>query len=168
MTSPDIASPSRCGTVRARPSGSSATSLTIKASGATTGGRSAVIDNLSAEGPASPLHVHHNENEWFYVLEGELTFWVGGEVIVAPEGAFVFAPVGIPHTFNVTSPQARYLLGTDRPGFEDFVRAVGRARPGARAPAPAGRPAGLRPPDGDRGRVRHRDPRPSGHPRVTL
>jgi len=110
--------------------------LTIKASGATTGGGTAVIENLSAEGPASPLHVHHNESEWFYVLEGELTFWVGGEVIVAPKGAFVFAPVGIPHTFSVTSPQARFLLGTDRPGFEDFTRMVGEPAQALELPPP--------------------------------
>ena len=110
--------------------------LTIKASAATTGGRMAVIENLAAQGPASPLHVHRNENEWFYVIEGELTFWVGGTVITAPAGAFVFAPVGIPHTFSVASDQARFLLGTDRPGFEDFVRAVGEPAGALELPPP--------------------------------
>ena len=110
--------------------------LTIKASAATTGGRMAVIENLAAEGPASPLHVHRNENEWFYVLEGELTFWVGGTVIVAPKGSFVFAPLGIPHTFSVTSPQARFLLGTDPAGFEDFTRTVGEPAKSPTLPPP--------------------------------
>ena len=141
--------------------------LTIKASGATTGGRMAVIENLAAEGPAAPLHVHRNENEWFYVIEGELTFWVGGTVIVAPKGAFVFAPVGIPHTFSVTSPEARFLLGT-RPrrlrGLRAHRRRAGRC---ARAPSAARRPAGRRASGSARGGVRHRDPRPSGHPRMT-
>ena len=110
--------------------------LTIKASAATTGGRMAVIENLAAEGPASPLHVHRNENEWFYVIEGELTFWVGGTVIVAPTGTFVFAPVGIPHTFSVTSSQARFLLGTDPGGFEGFTRTVGEPAKALTLPPP--------------------------------
>src|SRR5262245_57683370 len=43
-----------------------------------------------AAGSGSPLHVHHNEDEWFYVIEGELTLWVDGNVIVAPAGSFVY------------------------------------------------------------------------------
>ena len=56
---------------------------TIKSSAATTDGRVAVIEHLAPQGSGSPLHVHRREDEWFYVLEGELTFWVGGEVTVA-------------------------------------------------------------------------------------
>ena len=48
---------------------------TIKASSETTDGRVAVIEHLAPQGAGSPLHVHHNEDEWFYVTEGELTFW---------------------------------------------------------------------------------------------
>ena len=56
---------------------------TIKASSETTGGRVAVIEHVAPRGTGSPLHVHHNEDEWFYVIEGEVTFWVGGQVITA-------------------------------------------------------------------------------------
>jgi quercetin dioxygenase-like cupin family protein len=114
--------------------------LTIKASGDTTGGRLAVIENLASQGPASPLHVHRNEDEWFYVIEGELTFWVGGSVIVAPKGSFVFAPRGIPHTFDVSSPQARFLLGAQPAGFEDFVRKAGSPAEALELPPPPGGP----------------------------
>ena len=69
---------------------------TIKASDETTGGRVAVIEHLAPQGAGSPLHVHHNEDEWFYVTEGELTFWVGGQLIEAPAGSFVYGPRGIP------------------------------------------------------------------------
>lgn len=100
------------------------TLVTIKASVESTGGRVAIMENLAPEGSGSPLHVHHREDEWFYVTEGELTFWVGGEVIVAPAGAFVYGPRGIPHTFAVTSPQAHFLLVTEPAGFEGFVRAL--------------------------------------------
>ena len=98
---------------------------TIKSSAQTTDGRVAVIEHLASLGAGSPLHVHHREDEWFYVIEGELTFWVGGEVINAPTGSFVYGPQDIPHTFQVTSEQARFLLVTEPAGFEDFIRAAG-------------------------------------------
>jgi quercetin dioxygenase-like cupin family protein len=99
---------------------------TIKASAETTDGRVAVIQHLAPRGAGSPVHVHHREDEWFYVMNGELTFLVGGEKIVAGAGGFVYGPREIPPTFMVTSPQARFLLVTEPAGFEDFMRAVGQ------------------------------------------
>ncbi len=115
---------------------------TIKADGAETGGRVLVTEQLSPRGSGSPLHVHHNEDEWFYVLEGELTIWVDGRTVVAPPGAFVFGPRDVPHTFVVSSEQARFLLVTEPAGFEGFVRAL--AQP---ATAPEIPPAPTAPPD---------------------
>lgn len=37
-----------------------------------------VTENLAPRGHGSPLHVHRNEDEWFYVMDDELTFWIGG------------------------------------------------------------------------------------------
>ena len=99
------------------------TLATVKASSETTYGRVAVIEQLAPQGAGSPLHVHHREDEWFYVVEGTLTFWVGGEVIDAPAGSFVYGPRDIPHTFVVSSPEARFLLVTEPAGFEQFMRA---------------------------------------------
>ena len=101
-----------------------------------------VTEQLAPRGNGSPLHVHHNEDEWFYVLEGELTFWVGGRTIRAPAGAFVYGPRGIPHTFLVTSDQARFLLVTEPAGLEEFVRAL--SVPAATRMLP---PASSEPPD---------------------
>jgi hypothetical protein len=101
-----------------------------------------VLEHRAPRGAGSPLHVHNNEDEWFYVLEGELTFWVGGEVIVAPAGGFVFGPRGIPHTFIVSSDEARFLLVTEPAGFDEFVRAIGE--PAAALEIP---PAPTAPPD---------------------
>jgi quercetin dioxygenase-like cupin family protein len=106
----------------------------IKTSAETTGGAVAVIEQLAPQGAGSPLHVHSREDEWFYVIEGELTFWVGGEVSVAPAGTFVFGPKGIPHTFLVSSAEARFLLVTEPAGFEQFVRGAGE--PAARMEIP--------------------------------
>ena len=114
---------------------------TVKSTAESTGGRVAVIEHLAGQGAGSPLHVHHREDEWFYVIEGELTFWVGGEVIAAPAGSFVFGPRDVPHTFLVSSPEARFLLVTEPAGFEGFMRTL--AEPAQRLeipPAPEGPP----------------------------
>src|SRR2546422_170077 len=113
---------------------------TIKASAETTGGRVAVIELLAPKGAGSPLHVHHNEDEWFYVTEGELTFWVGGRVIRAPTGAFVFGPRDIPHTFMVGSAQARFLLVAEPGGFEKFMRELSQPALTPTPPPPPSEP----------------------------
>jgi len=113
---------------------------TIKASTETTGGSVAVIEHLAPRGHGSPLHVHTREDEWFYVLEGELTFWVDGQVSVAPAGSFVYGPKGLPHTFVVSSETARFLLVTEPAGFEAFTRALGQPAPRLEIPPPATEP----------------------------
>jgi quercetin dioxygenase-like cupin family protein len=118
---------------------------TIKASGEQTGGRVAVTENLAPRGSGSPLHLHKREDEWFYVIEGELTLWVGGETIVAPAGSFVYGPQGVPHTFVVSSESARFLLGVNPAGFERFARAA--SEPAARLEIP---PAPTEAPDLER------------------
>ena len=74
---------------------------TIKANAEGTGGRVAVIEHFGPQHSGSPLHVHNRENEWFYVLEGELTIWVDGQVIRAPAGSFVFGPRHPAHIHRV-------------------------------------------------------------------
>lgn len=115
---------------------------TIKADGADTGGSVLVTEHLAPRGSGSPLHVHHNEDEWFYVIEGQLTIWVGGRTVVADAGAFAFGPRDIPHTFIVSSERAWFLLVTEPAGFEGFIRAL--AEP---ASAPEIPPAPSSPPD---------------------
>jgi mannose-6-phosphate isomerase-like protein (cupin superfamily) len=119
------------------------TRATIKASADTTDGRVCIIEQLAPTGSGSPLHVHANEDEWFYVMEGELTFLVGGERIAAGPGGFVYGPRGIPHIFQVTSEApAHFLLVAEPGGFEAMVRAAG-----VPAAAPGLPPADSPPPD---------------------
>jgi quercetin dioxygenase-like cupin family protein len=117
------------------------TLITIKSSSETTAGRVAVTENMAPQGAGSPLHVHHREDEWFYVIEGALTFWVGGTVIEASAGSFVYGPRDVPHTFIVRSPQARFLLVLEPAGFEEFLRAVGQPAPTLTVPPPAPPPS---------------------------
>jgi mannose-6-phosphate isomerase-like protein (cupin superfamily) len=100
--------------------------VTIKLDGSATGGRHMLIEQLAPRGSGSPLHLHQREDEWFYVLEGEIAFWIDGRRINAPAGAFVFGPRGVPHTFLVTSTTARFLVGAEPAGFDDFVRELAR------------------------------------------
>lgn len=116
----------------------------LKASGSQTNGGVGVSEWHAPRGHGSPLHVHRREDEWFYVLEGELTFWVDGVVTVAGAGSFVFGPRNIPHTFLVTSDDARFLLATEPGGFEDFVRAMSVA-----ADTPTLPPSSVQPPTPD-------------------
>ena len=118
---------------------------TIKSAAETTDGRVAVLEFLWPQGGGSPLHVHRNEDEWFYVIEGELTLWVGGDVVVAPAGAFVYGPRDIPHTFLVTSTQARFLMVTEPAPFADFIRAM--SEPAQTLTLP---PASVQPPSPER------------------
>ncbi len=59
----------------------------------------------------APLHVHHSDDEAWYVLDGELGFRLGREVVIAAAGSAVVAPRGTPHTYwNAGNVEARYVL----------------------------------------------------------
>jgi len=59
----------------------------------------------------APLHVHHSDDEAWYVLDGELGFRLGTEVVIAAAGSGVLAPRGTPHTYwNAGNVEARYVL----------------------------------------------------------
>src|SRR6478609_7945657 len=65
----------------------------------------------SRERPIAGLHVHHADDEAWYVLEGTLGFRVGDELVEAGPGAAVLVPRGTPHTYwNARAEPARYLL----------------------------------------------------------
>lgn len=72
-------------------------------------GRTLSLHAWRGSGPAL-LHVHHEDDEAWYVLEGELEFrFSDGETEGAPAGTAVFVPAGVPHTYTAL-PGARYLL----------------------------------------------------------
>jgi len=95
---------------------------TLRATAATTNGAFGLIENLMPPGFASPYHVHKNEDEAFYVLEGEIAFVVDGKWMVGGPGAYAFGPRNLPHGFKVVSDTpARFLLLATPGGFEGFV-----------------------------------------------
>ncbi len=100
--------------------------LIVKATGEQTGGAFGLIDNLMPPGAGSPYHLHHKEDEAFYLVEGEMTFYVGDERVKAGPGAFVYGPRGVPHGFEVEGDApARMLLQNYPAGFEVFPVEVG-------------------------------------------
>src|SRR5829696_7618738 len=114
---------------------------TVKARGKETGGRYTLVEVLDPEGEG-PLHVHHREDEGFWVLEGELTFEVGDERIKASPGSFVFGPKDVPHRYTVDSGPARLLYVLSPSGFEEFVYATSEpAKERTPPPAPEGPPS---------------------------
>ena len=62
----------------------------------------------SWEGP--PPHVHRNQDEAFYVLDGSVTFWLDGRSQLCPAGSFIFVPRGSAHGFGTTDVSARILV----------------------------------------------------------
>jgi mannose-6-phosphate isomerase-like protein (cupin superfamily) len=78
----------------------------------------------SRERTIAPLHVHHADDECWYVLEGKLGFRVGDEEIEAGPGATVFVPAGTPHSYwNAQPGRTRYLIVMPR-RLADLIEAV--------------------------------------------
>jgi mannose-6-phosphate isomerase-like protein (cupin superfamily) len=111
--------------------------LQRKAGGADTDGRFALLDQTMPPDYAVPRHIHINEDEAWYLLEGAMTFYCGERVIEASKYSWVFAPRGIPHTFKVGSEGARALTFAFPSSFADFVAEMGEPAPQLTVPPPA-------------------------------
>jgi mannose-6-phosphate isomerase-like protein (cupin superfamily) len=98
---------------------------TIKATAEQTDGRYALVEILAPDGYGSVLHVHHQEDEGFYILEGEMTFYVGEQTIKARPGSFLFGPKDVPHAFTVDSGPAKLLFVFSPAGLEAGIREMG-------------------------------------------
>jgi quercetin dioxygenase-like cupin family protein len=96
----------------------------VKAAAEQTAGAYSMIEDLAPKGAGTPLHRHREDDEAFYVLDGEMTFYLGNdEPIRASAGSFVHIPGGMVHAFRVDSETARYLIITT-PQHERFYRAI--------------------------------------------
>jgi mannose-6-phosphate isomerase-like protein (cupin superfamily) len=100
--------------------------LMVKKAGSDeTGGAFDLLDQTVPPGYAPPRHVHRREDEAWYVLEGDATFWCGDRKFDAPRGAFVFLPRGVEHTFLAGREGARLLTLAVPGGFARFVEECG-------------------------------------------
>lgn len=100
----------------------------IHASGQLTKGAYGLVEHPSMHpGFATPYHVHHREDEAFYVIEGEVAFVLNGEWKRVGPGAYVYGPREIPHGFKVVGDApARMLILCAPAGFENFVLELGQ------------------------------------------
>ena len=98
--------------------------------GEQTGGAFALVENTVPAGFGGPPLHHHDFDEAFYVLEGELVFQVEDAVIVKRAGEFAFAPRNVAHTFaNHSDAPARYLLVITPASFERYFARMGEDVP---------------------------------------
>ncbi len=101
-----------------------------------------VVESVGRCGEMPPLHVHHREDEYFVMLDGELTVYVPGESRRVSAGEAAFAPKGVPHTYRIESEEARWLAISSPSGFASFVAAVAEPAESETLP-PADAPVGL-------------------------
>lgn len=90
----------------------------LLADGAATDGRSCTFDELCPRGLVAPLHAHEDEEEAFFVLEGEFVFTVGDREIEAGPGCYVYLPPKVQHGFRVESEIGRVYNMLCPSGFE--------------------------------------------------
>lgn len=99
----------------------------VKATIDTTRGAFGLIESVIPPGFATPYHVHHAEDESYYIVEGEATFVSDGKKLKAKPGAYVFGPREIPHGFRIegTAPARMLFLTTPGGFFERFAVEMG-------------------------------------------
>jgi mannose-6-phosphate isomerase-like protein (cupin superfamily) len=113
--------------------------MTVKVGAAETAGAYMVVECLLAPGFGPPPHIHHRDDEAFYILDGELSGFCGDQIWRGGPGTFVFMPRGLPHSFRVESnTPARILQFGNGSGFERFVTEAGEPAIGPDLPAPPG------------------------------
>jgi len=94
----------------------------IKASAADTDGQLTIVEVTEPPGAQTPLHVHHREDEGFWILDGEVTFHVGDVTIEARAGDFAWGPRDVPHRYTAGPDGCRMLFILTPAGFEGLVR----------------------------------------------
>jgi len=117
------------------------TLMTVKASRESTGDAFALLEGVYPPGFAPPPHIHHAEDEAFYILEGQASFQCGDRTWQVTTGGFVFLPRDIVHGFRIESvTPTRMLQFTTPAGLERFFLEMGEPARALTLPPP-------RPPD---------------------
>ena len=96
--------------------------LTFLATGQDTRGQFALQEQVGRKGNVPPPHIHHREDETFYVLEGEMSVSVGDRTVKAKPGTMVFLPRDVVHSFTIDSEQVWILVMNTPAGVEEFFK----------------------------------------------
>src|SRR3954470_7624550 len=92
-------------------------------------GRLALVEERGRRGNMPPLDVPHRDDETFYVLDGEMSLFVGARRLTLTRGQAALAPREVPHSYRVESEEAHWLVITTPAGFESFLRQVAEPAP---------------------------------------
>jgi quercetin dioxygenase-like cupin family protein len=111
---------------------------TIKATSASTGGSFALVHQVAPPGAATPYHLHHSEDEAFYVLDGEVCFICDGKKTVVGPGGYIFLPRGIPHGIRNegAGPTTMLILAMPGTGFVGMMSEMGEPALERKLPTP--------------------------------
>lgn len=103
------------------------TLVKVRISGDNSADGISVLEHYAYCGDSPPLHIHHTEDEIFFVLEGQFRLEIGGSENRLKPGDTILAPKGIPHTYRVESEEGgKWLTITRGHDFETFVKAISR------------------------------------------
>ena len=113
--------------------------IIVKISSTDTGGAFTVFEGCTEPLQGPPLHRHLDQDEWWYILEGEFRFVVDGKEIRARSGDTVFAPRGSRHTFqNIGNTVGRTLTTVVPGGLDEYFQELEKIAPrGGATPDPA-------------------------------
>lgn len=109
----------------------------IRATGADTGGQMTIVEMTEPAGAQAPLHVHHREDEAFWILEGSVIIEVGDTTVACGPGDYAFGPRDIPHRYSVGPDGCRMLFICTPAGFEGLVRDMSRPAQSRTLPPPS-------------------------------
>lgn len=106
----------------------------VLASADATGGALTVIDQLMPARSGPPPHVHERLHEYLYLLDGEIRFQLGTDILTAKAGGMLSIPINTVHGFAVVSETARALNLYTPGGFTEQVSYLGTPASGFRLP----------------------------------
>jgi quercetin dioxygenase-like cupin family protein len=111
----------------------------VKATSESTGGAFSMVYQIAPPGHATPYHLHHAEDEAFYVLDGEFTFICDGKKTILGPGGYIFLPRGIPHGIRVSSsvPSTMLILAMPGNGFVGMMQEMATPALKRELPEPA-------------------------------
>jgi quercetin dioxygenase-like cupin family protein len=109
----------------------------IKATAADTGGQLTLVEVTCPPGYQGVRHVHHSEDEAFWLLAGDMDLEVGGKQIEMHAGDYAFGPRDVPHSFSAGGGGCRVLFILTPGGFENLIMATSEPAQARTVPPPS-------------------------------